>query len=84
MIIIIISMASLYNRASKSLSEDAPSKSHERTLATVWCEQASARVQLNLRSLSSAKDLQLDGSMGTIAEQVMENGGTVPQHPLKV
>jgi len=71
-------------RASRSLNEDGPSKSHEQALASVWCDHASARIQQNLKALTSSKELQLDSSMANIADQVMENGGTVPEHPLKV
>ena len=82
-------LVSLYHflfffRASKALNEGAPSKDHERTLATVWCDQASVRVQRNLKAISSSRDLKLDSSTREIADQVMENGGTVPQHPLRV
>ena len=72
------------SRASKSLNEDVPSKAHELILATAWCDQASVRIQKNLKSLLDRKDLQLDNSMDSIAKDVLEHGSTVPDHPLKV
>ena len=79
-----MTLPSHISRASKSLSEDAPTKAHERMLATVWCDQTFERIQQNLKSLTSSRDVQLDINMAKIANEVIEQGGTVPEHPLHV
>lgn len=71
-------------RATKSLNDGVPSAAHECLLATVWCDQASERVQRNLKSMTSSGDLKTDSSMATIAKEVISNEGAVPTHPLRI
>ena len=74
----------LVHRATKSLSDDVSSSSHEKQLAVVWCDQASVRVELLLKSVTSTSSLKTDASMSAIAKDVISNRATVPVHPLRV
>ena len=69
-------------RASKALNEGVSSSSHEKLLATVWCQQASERVHQNLNSLTAANNLKLDESVSSIAKEIIGHGGAVATHPL--
>ena len=69
-------------RASKSLSEDVPTSGHERLLTATFCQQAFDRTNQTLQSLTSSKEVKLDGAMADIAKQLVEHGDTVPVHPL--
>lgn len=71
-------------RASKSLNDGVPSSVHEQLLTTVWCNQASERVQRNLRSMTASDDLKMDDTMATVAKEVIANEGAVPTHPLRI
>ncbi|XP_064394245.1 very long-chain specific acyl-CoA dehydrogenase, mitochondrial-like [Halichondria panicea] len=83
-IIDIYGMAAVISRASKSLSDDVSSSSHEKQLTVVWCDQASERVERLLKSITSTSSLKTDASMSAIAKEVISNRATVPVHPLRV
>ncbi len=53
-------------------------------MTEVWCDQASERVERTLKSITSSNSLKIDESMSAIAKEVMNNGATVPVHPLRV
>ncbi len=74
----------IWCRASKSLSDDVSSSSHEKQLTVVWCDQASERVERLLKSITSTSSLKTDASMSAIAKEVISNRATVPVHPLRV
>ena len=78
-----LNFVSMY-RASKSLHDGVPSSAHECLLTTVWCDQASERVQRNLRSMTASGDLKTDSAMSTVAKEVIANEGAVPTHPLRI
>ncbi len=77
-------MSGLLYRASKSLTDGVSSSSHEKQLTEVWCDQASERVERTLKSITSSNSLKTDKSMSAIAKEVINNGSTVPVHPLRV
>ena len=51
-------------------------------MAATFCQQAFDRTSHTLQSITSSKDIKLDGAMSNIAKEVVENGETVPVHPL--
>jgi len=70
------------SRATRSLSMNSPSASHEEKIARVWCNEACDRIQLNLTALKSPSQLNNFTTMSQISEEMCENGELVQPNPL--
>ncbi|XP_012690321.2 very long-chain specific acyl-CoA dehydrogenase, mitochondrial-like [Clupea harengus] len=76
------SMVVVLSRASRALSQQAPSAQHEKILCETWCIEAHDRVMDNLKSLGARSSLQTFKNMRDVSMAVVENGGIVAPHPL--
>ncbi|KAG0706566.1 Very long-chain specific acyl-CoA dehydrogenase, mitochondrial [Chionoecetes opilio] len=72
------------SRASRSLSMNLPSCTHEEKLARVWINEASDRIQLNLTALRSATSISNFEDMAAISRDLCEHGNIVAQRPLGI
>nr|XP_054771211.1 very long-chain specific acyl-CoA dehydrogenase, mitochondrial-like [Lytechinus pictus] len=79
----IYSMMATLSRVSRSLSENAASAEHEKQICQLWCSEASERVTRNLKTLRSSESAANFGRLASISQQLVQNGATVPEHPLK-
>jgi len=78
------SMMVVLSRASRSLKLGLRSAKHEELLTTVWCSEASERIQLALDKLKSNVHNDNIKKMSDISAHLCENGGTVAESPLGV
>merc|ERR1719432_602584 len=78
----IYSSVVVLSRATRSLSMNSPSASHEEKIARVWCNEASDRIQLNLTALKSPSQLNNFATMSQISDEMCENGELVQPNPL--
>jgi len=78
----IYAMICVTSRASRSLERNIESAEHESKLCTVFCSEAAERVNANLRSLSDQVRIKNDKKKKEIADDVIKNFRTIPQHPI--
>ncbi|KAK4316950.1 hypothetical protein Pmani_011943 [Petrolisthes manimaculis] len=72
------------SRASKSLTENLPSCTHEEKIARVWVNEASDRVQLNLTAVKSSVSQSNFKDLASIAKDLCDNGNIVAERPLGI
>uniref|UniRef100_A0A0P4W1G9 Very long-chain specific acyl-CoA dehydrogenase, mitochondrial n=1 Tax=Scylla olivacea TaxID=85551 RepID=A0A0P4W1G9_SCYOL len=72
------------SRASRSLSTNLPSCTHEEKIARVWVNEASDRIQLNLTAMRSATSISNFEDLASISKDLCENGDIVAQRPLGI
>ncbi|XP_071441841.1 very long-chain specific acyl-CoA dehydrogenase, mitochondrial [Hetaerina americana] len=77
-------MVVVLSRATKSLTENIPSAHHEQLIASVWCNEASERVKLNLGQLTSGTHLENFSKLSLISKNMCEAGGMVQGNPLNL
>lgn len=70
------------SRCTESLNNKLPSAQHEKLITEFWCSEASARIEKNLKALSSPVALGNFKKMATISKDVCENGHLVHKNPL--
>ncbi|CAG2114175.1 unnamed protein product [Medioppia subpectinata] len=70
------------SRASRALEKNLSSAGLERRFAALQCNEASVRIATNLSQLRGTQDLKNYSTMKEIAEEVLNNGGVVQNHPL--
>ncbi|XP_036967253.1 very long-chain specific acyl-CoA dehydrogenase, mitochondrial [Acanthopagrus latus] len=75
-------MVVVLSRASRSLSQGAPSAQHEKMLCETWCVEAHDRVMRDIKALRSSESRQVFKNLRAISTAVVENGGVVSTHPL--
>ncbi|KAG5284622.1 hypothetical protein AALO_G00028710 [Alosa alosa] len=75
-------MVVVLSRASRALSQQAPSAQYEKMLCDTWCIEAHERIMQNLKCLRSSSTQQTFRNMREISMAVVENGGVVAPHPL--
>ncbi|XP_018571262.1 very long-chain specific acyl-CoA dehydrogenase, mitochondrial [Anoplophora glabripennis] len=80
----IYSSAVVLSRASQSLMENSSSASHERLLAETWTSEATDRVALNLKAISSGRCLDNFSKMSSISKNISVAEGIVQVNPLKL
>jgi len=71
-------------RCSRSIKKGQPSAEFETKMATVWCNEASDRIQLNLTAINSKVANENFANLADISKVMCENGGVVTTHPLVV
>lgn len=72
------------SRATRSLKENLSTAQHEKLMAQAWTLDASERVTINLKAVSSGKNLDNFTKMSTISKNTCENGGIVQANPLNL
>ncbi|KAK8377963.1 hypothetical protein O3P69_018700 [Scylla paramamosain] len=72
------------SRASRSLSTNLSSCTHEEKIARVWVNEASDRIQLNLTAMRSATSISNFEDLASISKDLCENGDIVAQRPLGI
>jgi len=77
-------MMVVLSRASRSIKKGLPSAEMETKMTSVWCNEASDRIQLNLTAISSKVANENFANMADISRAVCDNGGVVTTHPLIV
>lgn len=78
----IYAMVCVLSRASRSLSNGLESAKHESTICQVFCDEASQKIEKNLKLTHSAGSLKNYKQLAQISSDVMENNGTIQEHPL--
>ncbi|XP_052104746.1 very long-chain specific acyl-CoA dehydrogenase, mitochondrial-like [Mytilus californianus] len=78
----IYAMVCVLSRASRSLSNGLESAKHESTICHVFCDEASQKIEKNLKLTHSAGSLKNYKQLAQISTDVMENNGTIQEHPL--
>lgn len=72
----------MMSRCSRSLSENLVSARHEELMTKVFCNEASARIALNLGALKNSTQLNNFKSMAEISKTVCENENVLQGNPL--
>ncbi|XP_017892033.1 very long-chain specific acyl-CoA dehydrogenase, mitochondrial [Ceratina calcarata] len=80
----IYTSAIIMSRASMSVNNKVPSMEHELLMAQTWCSEASRRVNSNLKSISSDKQLNVFTNLSKISRNVCDVGGCVQLNPLGI
>jgi very long chain acyl-CoA dehydrogenase len=75
-------MVTVLSRASRSLKKGFQSAEYEATMASLFADEASERIALNLAELGSQKHWKNYEKMAYISKQLVNNGGLVQEHPL--
>lgn len=78
----IYGMVCVLSRASRSLSQGHESAKHESQICQVFCDEASARIDRNLKDTTTSRQLNNYKSLAQISSDVIKNNGTIQQHPL--
>ncbi|KAF0291111.1 Very long-chain specific acyl-CoA dehydrogenase, mitochondrial [Amphibalanus amphitrite] len=76
-------MTVVLSRATRSAKLNHPSAELEKKMATVWCNEASDRIQLNLTAISSKVANENFKNLATISRAMCDKGGIVTTHPLE-
>lgn len=71
-------------RASRSLTLNLPSATHEERMTKVWINEASDRIQLNLTAIKSSVSQQNFKDLEAVAKELCENGDIVTVRPLGI
>lgn len=77
-------MVVVLSRSTRSSKLNQPTAELERKMTTVWCNEASDRVQQNLAAISSKVTNENFKSLADISRAMCEKGGIVTTHPLVV
>lgn len=75
-------MMCVISRTTKSLTESSPTAAHELTMAKIFCQEASERIEDVIQSCSSKTVLDTDKLKKVLADQIVENQGCMAKHPL--
>ena len=75
-------MVVVLSRASHSYNKGHSTAEHESMMCNVFCDEASMRVQNNLKALTSSRHLNNYKQLANISKDVVENGAVVQTHPL--
>ncbi|XP_026274672.1 very long-chain specific acyl-CoA dehydrogenase, mitochondrial [Frankliniella occidentalis] len=75
-------MVVVLSRCTQSLNNKSPSAQHEKLMTELWCNEASARIEKNLKALSSSTELGNFSKMANISKNVCQNSGLVQSNPL--
>jgi len=78
----IYSMVVILSRCSRSLNQGTPTAQHEVSIVNTWCDEATTRVEQNLRALSSSQQRKNFDTLTRISEDVVKQGGIVHVNPL--
>merc|ERR1712150_255471 len=78
----IYGMAVVLSRCSDSLSKNLPSKELETKYTTLFCNEASQRVALNLKDIKSSSRTANNELVKEISAAVISNGGVAHAGPL--
>lgn len=78
----IYTMAVILSRATMSANKNLPTAEHELNMAQVWCTEASNRVEYNLKSVTSGKQLDVFSRLSRISRNMCDVGGCVQTNPL--
>jgi very long chain acyl-CoA dehydrogenase len=78
----IYAMYVVLSRASRSINQKAASSEHEAMLANLFCNEASRRVEQNLRDALNPQFVENTKLMSKIAKDLGQHGQTIAQHPL--
>lgn len=78
----IYTMAVVLSRATISANKNLPTAEHEILMAQTWCAEASHRVNLNLSTISSGKQLDIFNKLSKISKNTCDAGGCVQVNPL--
>lgn len=78
----IYGMVATLSRTSRSLNEGVPSGEYESTICNLFCNEASERVERNLRSLKSSTQRGNFQKMSLIAREMVKSGEVCQKHPL--
>jgi len=75
-------MVVVLSRCTRSLNNKVSTAQHEKLMTELWCNEASARIEKNLKALSSSVELGNFSKMATISKTVCQNGSLVQENPL--
>ena len=75
-------MAAVLSRASRAANKNIPSAEHELLMAKTWCAEAASRIDQNLKSVSSGKQLEIFSNLSKISRNMCDAGGYVQLNPL--
>jgi very long chain acyl-CoA dehydrogenase len=75
-------MVATLSRASRSLSNKVPSAEHEQTMCQFFCNEASARVEDNLKALKNKQTKENFDAIPKISKAMVKTGGLLAEHPL--
>ncbi|XP_022093866.1 very long-chain specific acyl-CoA dehydrogenase, mitochondrial-like [Acanthaster planci] len=78
----IYAMVATLSRASRSLSNKVPSAEHEQTMCKFFCNEASVRVEDNLKALKSKQTKENFDAIPKISKAMVQTGGLLAEHPL--
>ena len=74
-------MVAVVSRATRALEQERELASHERELASAFCNRANRRIRRRLRALEQGRK-NGDPELCSIADQLLDHGGYVPSHPV--
>lgn len=80
----IYTSAAAMSRASDSLKEGLPTADHEKVMAETWIFEAGERIDINLKSVGSGKNLDNFTKLSNISKNICDAVGVVQQNPLKL
>ncbi|RUS76840.1 hypothetical protein EGW08_015396 [Elysia chlorotica] len=78
----IYGMVAILSRASRSIECNYVSAAHEKMMVEVWCNEAAQRIKTNLHEATDGKSKKNFDKMGTIAKEVVGNGGVFHRNAL--
>lgn len=78
----IYAMVATLSRTSRSLTEGVATAEYESNICNLFCNEASDRVDANLRSLKSSTQRSNYQKMSFIAQEMVKNGEVCQKHPL--
>jgi len=78
----IYGMICTLSRASRSLTNNTENCEHEKMLTQLYCSEASQRVSKTAKALTDNKNIQNNQLKAQIAEDIVNQMGPVPSHPL--
>jgi len=81
-VIDIYAMFAVLSRASKAINNKFPSSEHEANLASLFCYEASLRIEQNLKQVVEPHFINSTKLMVKISNDLAKNGNIISRHPL--
>ncbi|KAI0224085.1 Very long-chain specific acyl-CoA dehydrogenase, mitochondrial [Lamellibrachia satsuma] len=78
----IYGMVAVLSRTTRSLNNGVATSEHEVMLCDTFCSEASERIKLDVKALSSSHSGKCFNNLADISNEIIENGGILPGHPL--
>jgi len=78
----IFGMLCTLSRTTKSLNNNSPTAQHDLVITQIYCQEASRKIESSLRSCTTGANLKTDKLKMTLADQIVDNGGLLAQHPI--